>query len=241
MAEDTASNQHHPQAQGCVSINSPVRKSKQIAALALALSAAQGEFTPVAKSAYDVDNARSYSELGDLIKATRAALAKHGLAVMQPPAVDHVERTVIVTTLLTHKSGQWIESDLELPAQLETDATEDSGVVFDGRTIGAAISLARRYAYAAILELASEPENRTIQDMATLRNESPRINAAQGQNFWRAAKASGKTTEQVNGYLRSAGIEQTEHLTQALFPAAMRWAANAEVEAGKIVMRGPNE
>jgi hypothetical protein len=233
MAEDTPLN--HPQAPGCVS---PVRKSKTLTALALALSKAQAEFTPVAKSGYDIDNARSYSELGDLIKATRPALTKNGLAVLQPPCTDIHHRTVIVTTMLLHSSGQFIESDLELPVR---DEMAEDAEVYEGRTIGAAISLARRYAYAAILELASEPENKTIQDMATLRNESPRINAAQGQNFWRTAKASGKTTEQVNGYLKSAGIEQTEHLTQALFPAAMRWAANAEVEAGKIVMRGPNE
>jgi hypothetical protein len=207
---------------------SPVRKSKTLTALALALSKAQQEFKPVKKSAYDVDHARSYSELGDLIEATRAALTKNGLAVLQPPCTDIHHRTATVTTMLLHSSGQFIESDLELPVRDELAQDADA---YEGRTIGAAISLARRYAYAAILELASEPENRTIQDMATLRNESPRINAAQGQNFWRAAKASGKTTEQVNGYLKSAGIEQTERLTQALFPAAMRWAEKKEEAA----------
>jgi hypothetical protein len=214
----------------------PVRKSKQIAALALALSAAQGEFTPVAKSAYDVDNARSYSELGDLIKATRPALTKHGLGVMQFPFTDIAHRTAIVTTLLAHKSGQWIESDLELPVR---DEMAEDADVFEGRTIGAAVTLARRYAYAAILELANEPENRTIQDMATLRNESPRINAAQAERFWAVAGASGKTIDQINGHLRSAGIEKTEQLTQALYPAAMRWAA--EPTPGRIVIKEPGQ
>jgi ERF superfamily len=215
---------NHPQAPACALVSSPVRRSKTFAALALALSKAQQEFAPVAKSGYDVDNARSYSELGDLIKATRPALTKNGLSVLQPPSTNIDRQTAIVTTLLLHSSGQFIESDLQLPVCDEIAST------FEPRNIGAAISLARRYAYAAILELAGEPENRTIQDMATLRNESPRINPAQGQNFWRVAKASGKNQDQINGYLKSAGIEKTEDLTQALLPAAMRWAEQKAAE-----------
>jgi hypothetical protein len=206
-----------------------VRRSKTIFALFAALSLAQDKFTAVAKSGYDVDNARSFSELSDLIKATRPALTSNGLAVMQFPSTCFEHRTATITTLLTHKSGQWIENDLELPVRDEKREDPDA---FEPRTIAASITLGRRYAYASILQLAAEPENTTIQDMATLRNESPRVNPAQAQLFWKKALASGKTREQVNGYLLSVGIEVTERMTQKQLPFAMQWAEKKE-EAGQ--------
>jgi hypothetical protein len=197
-----------------------MRRSKKITAIALALTAAQAGFKLVTKSAYDADNSRSYSDLSDLKLATVAALANNGLCVLQMPSTDMKAHTVTVTTILLHSSGEFMECDLELPAWNQ----DESGAFFDGRTIGAAIGLGRRYSYQSILQLASEPEIKPIGDMATLRNESPRVNTAQAANFWQKAKANGKTPEQISEYLASvAGVRLTEQMPRDKFAAAMRW------------------
>jgi ERF superfamily len=197
-----------------------MRRSKIIVSLAKALSAAQADFSLVTKSAYDADNSRSYSDLSDLKLATVKALAKNGLCVLQIPSTDLQARTATVTTVLLHESGEFMESDLELPAFDE----DESGVLFDSRTIGAAISIGRRYSYQAILQLASEPDNKPIGDMATLRNESPRVNTAQAANFWQKSKAAGKTPEQITDYLTGVvGVRLTEDMPRDKYPAAMRW------------------
>lgn len=204
-----------------------VRRSKSIAQLVAGLSAAQGAFKILEKSGYDSEQARSYSEIGDYITATREALSKHGVSVMQFPNTGH--GYVTVTTTLAHKSGQWIESDLRMDV-FEQDG--NSGP----REYTASVTYARRIALAAVLQIASDGEKvRVAGDLASLRSGSagePFINPAQGAQFWRTAQESGKTQEQVNGYLKSITVEVTEKMPRSKFPAAIRWAAEKEERLG---------
>ena len=208
-----------------------VRKSKSITALAAAMAQAQGKYKGVQKTAYDIDHGRSYADLNDYITATREALAQNGLSVMQPTSADLCAKSVTVTTIVMHKSGQWLEADMVIPA---TQDLGSEGKVYDQQSIAAAVTWARRIAYASTVSIAAQSETvaqaKAAQEasLSSLRSDEPRINTAQGQNFWRKAQASGKTPEQINGYLRSVGVNVTEELTQAQFPAAMRWADSAE-------------
>lgn len=82
--------------------------SDQIAELATALAKAQAEFTTAKK---DKDNPffkSKYADFESVVAATRPALTKHGLSVVQN--VYHSDNHTYLITLLLHASGQWIKS-----------------------------------------------------------------------------------------------------------------------------------
>lgn len=119
-------------------------KSDQIGQLAAALAAAQAEYQAIEKDKKaDIQSktGRSfkyqYADLSDVLAALRPALSKHGVAIIQP--VTAKGKDVVVTTLLAHKSGEWISEDMSLSAD-----------GMDPRALGSAISYARRYGLLAM-------------------------------------------------------------------------------------------
>lgn len=130
----------------------PFAASEEIGQLVAALTAASIDFEEIERNREaDVQSKREgaksfkyrYATLGEVIRATRPALSKNGLALLQMPAVR--TKTVTVITLLTHTSGEWIRNDL--PVVIDS---------LDPQTIGKAISYMRRYAQLAMLNLAPE-------------------------------------------------------------------------------------
>lgn len=128
------------------------RHSDSFAQLAMALAAAQGEFTEIEKALTATvtskrEGARSYTynyaDLATVLKAVRPALSKHGLAVLQMPSVRR--GGIVLTTLLTHgQSGEWFAGDLVV-------ALEN----MDPQAIGSATTYARRYGLTALLGVAA--------------------------------------------------------------------------------------
>lgn len=130
-----------------------IRRSDSITQLVTALSAAQGEMKhPVkdktAKVPTKSGNAYEYkySDLANLLDATRAPFAKHGLCMVQIPTTSHFG--CAVTTLLAHKSGEWIEATLSMP-------------IADDRpqTLGSVITYLRRYSAGPMAGLSSEDDD----------------------------------------------------------------------------------
>ena len=119
-----------------------MNRSESIAALSAALAVAQGEFKPLAKNRHVTISMKSggsfkfrYADLEATIDATRPALSKNGLSIIQPIVDDRL------LTLLIHSSGEFIESSLPLP----------SSVGDDPKQYGAKISYLRRYQYQSIV------------------------------------------------------------------------------------------
>ena len=83
----------------------------------------------------------TYSTLGAVFDACKAALAAESIAVVQLPRVDG--NAVAVVTRLVHSSGQWFRSELRLPV-----------AKFDAQGIGSAITYARRYSLSAMVGVA---------------------------------------------------------------------------------------
>ena len=82
--------------------------SDQIDQLATALAKAQAEFSTAKK---DKDNPffkSKYADLESVVNATRPALTKYGLSIIQSPFFEN-EKSYLIT-LLMHNSGQWIKS-----------------------------------------------------------------------------------------------------------------------------------
>ena len=125
------------------------RTSTEVVEIAAALVLAQSEFGAAIKDSANPAYRSKYADLSSCIDATQKALNKHGIALMQAPQLDG--QMVTITTRLQHKSGQWYESDLTLPAvQRER---------FDAQSVGSAITYGRRYSLQAILNLATADDD----------------------------------------------------------------------------------
>jgi hypothetical protein len=142
---------------------------QQLAELYAALAKAQAEFPPIErtrtvevrsdKGNYSFD----YAPLDVVIEATRPALTKHGLAVMQP--LDTLEGGALaIRTKLTHASG----AELEFVTPLQrTDKIQQ---------LGSLITYMRRYAYQAIVGVATDSDddgNAADDQPRTVTNRAP--------------------------------------------------------------------
>jgi hypothetical protein len=124
-----------------------VNKSESISNLAQALCLFQGEVTNPKNTASNPFFKSEYAPLSEIINTTKSLLAKHGLSVLQSPSGDGEH--IIVTTLLMHSSGEWIEGE---PLVLKADKITAQGA-------GSAITYGRRYGLSAILGIASEDDD----------------------------------------------------------------------------------
>lgn len=112
--------------------------SQTIAALSTALAKAQGAMGGALKDSANPFFKSKYSDLESVWSACRKPLSENGLAVIQGDSVD--DSAVVVTTMLTHESGEWIKSTLRM-------APKD----FGPQAIGSCITYARRYALASMV------------------------------------------------------------------------------------------
>jgi len=169
-----------------------MKKSESIANIATALCDFQGEITNPKNTQANPFFKSSYSPLSEVINTTRPILAKHGLSVLQSPSGDGEH--IIITTLLMHISGEWIEAD---PLVLKADKITAQGA-------GSAISYGRRYSLSAILGISSEMED--DGNHASGNNDKPQTNpqppklvepTANLEGFWAEAIKIGFSKAQV--------------------------------------------
>jgi hypothetical protein len=137
-----------------------IRTSEAINELSEALVKAQAKFSSAIKDANNPQYRSKYADLSSVIAAMVPHLNSEGLAVMQHPALEFKgdlavgrEAFVTVTTRLLHRSGQWMESDVTLPA-VQRDK-------FDAQSVGSAITYACRYALQSIGVLGREDDDGT--------------------------------------------------------------------------------
>jgi hypothetical protein len=121
-------------------------RSASIAALAGALSKAQGQMEGAAKGNINPHFKSKYADLASVWDACREPLTKNGLAVLQPVKADGAK--VTVTTILMHSSGEWIEESLTMTAQQNTP-----------QGVGSAITYGRRYGLASMVGIAPEDDD----------------------------------------------------------------------------------
>jgi ERF superfamily len=134
------------------------RSSESIAALATALAKAQTKLNNPEKSLTAIIRAdragapeRSfrYAPLSSGLEIVRKTLGKHEIAVLQTTAIDQTSRSVSLTTMLTHASGEWISS--EWPVCPVSDMAAP-------HRMGAALTYARRYALFTLVGIAGDDD-----------------------------------------------------------------------------------
>lgn len=129
-----------------------MQKSEAIGQLAAALALAQAKFRAIGKDktariqSQKGSFSYTYADLATVVEATRLALAEQGLSVMQPVRMG--EGQITVTSILAHKSGEWVSEEMSWPI-----------AAADNRSIGSGITYARRHAYLAIVGGAATDED----------------------------------------------------------------------------------
>ena len=104
----------------------------------------------------------NYSDLTGVIETAKPALNKHKLSVIQLVGQVDSNKNIGLTTLLLHDSGQYFRSYMNMPLVGMKGSNQ-------AQEAGATISYMRRYAYQAIIGMASEdsdgvPDTKNVQD-----------------------------------------------------------------------------
>lgn len=129
-----------------------MQRSEQIGNLAAALALAQAKFRAIGKDKTARINSQkgafsyTYADLATVVEATRMALTEQGLSVLQPVRLG--DGQITVTSVLAHKSGEWLAEEMSWPVASA-----------DNRSIGSGITYARRHAYLALVGGAATDED----------------------------------------------------------------------------------
>lgn len=120
-----------------------MQRSATTAAISPALVKALGAIKGAAKDRKNPHFKNDYATLESVIEASRDILAENGLCVIQGLGAVEAGRLAVTTTLL-HESGEWMESEFQMPlAKMDPQGT------------GSAATYARRYALMAVLNIAA--------------------------------------------------------------------------------------
>ena len=124
-----------------------MKTSESIKNIAAALCKFQQECKSPKKSAVNPHFKSKYAPLEEIIKVATPTMAVNGLSHFQSTSSDG--ESVIVTTVLMHTSGEFIESD---PLRLPMGKATAQGA-------GSSLTYARRYSLSAILGIAAEEDD----------------------------------------------------------------------------------
>lgn len=122
-------------------------RSQDLTELFAALAKAQAEMNNATPSRENPYFKSKYADLFSYIKASRPALTKHGLSVIQQ-ILPNDDGQNILHTLLCHSSGQWIETRMRIVPPKS-----------DIQTMGSYITYLRRYSYASIVGITTAEDD----------------------------------------------------------------------------------
>lgn len=143
-----------------------MQTSEKIGAIAAALAAAQGEIRNPAKdktakiTSQKGQYSYTYADFATSLDAIRPVLAKYKLAIVQAPFMR--DNFVMLETRIIHESGEWLGNEYPV------------GMIADHRTMGSALSYARRYALFPLLAVQGEDDDDGAADQERPRYEPRR-------------------------------------------------------------------
>lgn len=182
-----------------------MRSSDTLTKISPALVSAVNSMAGVAKTTENDGfkkngKASKYATLADCIEASRAALLANGLCVIQGPGATNTEaKTLCITTRIIHDSGEWIETDFDMPL-----------TKWSPHEAGSATTYGRRFALMAMLGLApvEDDDGNAASGLKVEKNPSISVHP-EGPDWWGAegpgmsaakAKAEG-WGETIDGWL----------------------------------------
>lgn len=149
-------------------------ESEDLGKLFEALAKAQGEMLAAKKDNLNSFFSSSYADLSAIVKATRPALAKYGLSVVQR-ILPNGNGGLALYTRLCHASGQWMESKMGINPPKS-----------DIQSIGSYITYIRRYNYSSIVGAVDEEDDDGEKAMEEPRRQGIAPSKASGSGITRA-------------------------------------------------------
>lgn len=198
-------------------------QSETLDALAVALAEAQGEFEAVAKGSDNPFYKSKYAALPDVVRAATPILKKNGLSVSQ--LLGHNEAGDTLTTLLLHKSGQFIGDTMRLHL-----VPNKHGNV-DPQSQGSATTYARRYSLMAVLGLVADEDDDgnkgsekgdLTNRVAALPGTVELATDDQKERLTKAKELLGAV--RFDAYLQAQGVDKAEDLTTEAAESVLTWA-----------------
>lgn len=122
-------------------------QSESVNDLYAAMAKAQAEMGSADLNSNNPYFKSKYADFAEIIKASRPALTKYGLSVIQQ-LISTNEGQLILVTRLGHSSGQWVESRVRIVPPKS-----------DIQTIGSYITYFKRYTYAALIGVSTSAED----------------------------------------------------------------------------------
>lgn len=119
-----------------------MRTSESVKSISTDLAKAQLKIKHAGKDAVNPHFKNNYATLESVIDSTKSALLEHGIVVIQGM------NDQALTTRLQHTSGEFIESDTQILLQRQ-----------DMQGLGSAITYARRYALAAMMNITQQDDD----------------------------------------------------------------------------------
>jgi hypothetical protein len=126
--------------------------SEQIDQLATALAQAQRKMPACRKDSQNPHLRSRYTDLTELVDATRPVLTEQGLSVVQSTRSESGTGRLLLVTLLMHNSGQWLRGE----APVESVPTKG---INPNQALGSALTYMRRYTYGAMIGAVSEEDD----------------------------------------------------------------------------------
>jgi hypothetical protein len=141
-------------------------RSAELQELFTALAKAQAEMQTAELSATNPFFKTRYADLAAIVRASRPALTKHGLSIIQQ-ILTHDDGHTLLHTMLCHNSGQWVESRVRIVPPKN-----------DVQSMGSYITYLRRYSIAALCGIVSSDDDDGEIAMAPTRTPYTKTNAS---------------------------------------------------------------
>jgi hypothetical protein len=182
-----------------------VETSETIKDLAAALAKAQGEIEGASKDKVNPAFKSKYADLSSVWEACRESLTKNGLSVVQSPGEMIDGKSMAMTTMLMHASGQWMRDRLTIPL----------GKV-DPQGYGSAVTYARRYALAAFVGVAPEDDDGQAASKNPPANEGTKTTGAVVPKTPTLAERADRLEETLKAVENAPAVEKAWKLADGL-------------------------
>lgn len=188
-----------------------MKSSDALTAISPALVAALGELRGVAKDSKNPHFKNDYASLEAVIETARPVLLSHGLAFMQGLG-EYVGGAMTVSTRIIHESGEWIESDFQMPVGKS-----------DPQGTASASTYARRYSLMGILGLPAVDDDGEAATRPSPAAQLAKITPEQVTEIQALIVSVGADVPKFLDYLKVSSVEA--------IPATSFNAAKAALEA----------
>jgi len=186
-----------------------MEKSESIKELATALCKFQGEVGKIKKGETNPFFKSKYASLSDILDVIREPLVLNNLSFVQMPEGEH-----LMTTVLMHSSGEWIESTYSMTPSKN-----------DPQGLGSVITYQRRYALGAVLGLnidedddgneGKNPGKKPEQNFAAMTSVKPELtNAAFIKAVNRAKDGDTNVYENLKKYFTLTTTQENEWIKE---------------------------